>query len=43
MDEIVMACVERVTQEYIWQRRISRGECPLCGKPGGCRALECEG
>jgi hypothetical protein len=32
VDEIVMACVERVTQEYTWQRRISRGECPTCGQ-----------
>lgn len=42
MDD-VRAYAMRVTQEFVWQLRIARSECPLCGKLGGCRWLECEG
>ena len=37
MDETVMARAIRLTQEFVWQLRISRGECPLCGAECGCK------
>lgn len=31
MDD-VRAYAMRLTQEFVWQLRIARGECPLCGQ-----------
>jgi hypothetical protein len=43
VDETVMARVMRLTQEFVWQLRIARGECPLCGAECGCEQRRARG